>query len=138
LSHSGAIVERDHETGIEQVGVQWGRVAPDVTFFWVECCPKVEAVSNFGVYLEVLRSPFLGVDVGSEVMEVRTESAFGQLGSVRYHALEVSTTTASALAAVFIPLGCLGRVYVIIIRDLHEGMIFSAASTSIAASSSTG
>jgi hypothetical protein len=76
LSHSGAIMERNHEVSIKEVSVQWGGIASDMTFFWVERRPIAEAVTNPGVYLEVLRSPILGVDISSKVAEVRTESAF--------------------------------------------------------------
>jgi hypothetical protein len=76
LGHSGTIMERNHEVSIKEVSVQWGGVASDMTFFWVEHRPIAEAVTNPGVYLEVLRSPVLGVDVSSKVAEVRRESAF--------------------------------------------------------------
>jgi hypothetical protein len=76
LSHPGTVMERNHEVSIKQVSVQWGRVASDMTFLWVKRCPIAEAVTNPGVYLEVLRSPILGVDISSKVAEVRTESAF--------------------------------------------------------------
>jgi hypothetical protein len=52
--------------------------------------------------------------------------------------LEISATTAAALATVFVPLRRLGRIHIVIFRDIHKGMVFATASTSVAISSSAG